>query len=390
MDAARLEASPIGHLVPVTVPDPLTKETVSGLAFLPDALPADVTLSTKTWGAVTRATAALARLDGAAGKIPNPDLLRQPATRREAQSTSALEGTYAPLSEVLAAGEDQRDLSAALREVLNFEQIAETAFSWPDDRRITVTMINELQRRLVRGTATEYSDAGDIRDRLVVIGSRGRGLDDARFIPPPPGDQLRAGVEQLLDWVNDPPPLPTVVRAALAHYQFETLHPYSDGNGRIGRLLVIVDLLRGALIQEPLLVVSPWFEARRAQYQDELLELSCTGDWNRWVAFFAEGVAASADRSRAKVEALIDLQEQLRDRVRDAGRRGAAERVAGDLVGIPFVSRPMVARRYELSTQGAGNAIQVLEDLEILRRTGRRVSGAEEFVAPEVVELISA
>lgn len=184
--------------------------------------------------------------------------------------------------------------------------------------------------------------------------------------------------------------MPTVVRAALAHYQFETLHPYSDGNGRIGRLLVIVDLLRGELIREPLLVVSPWFEARRAQYQDELLELSCTGDWNRWVGFFAEGVADSADRSRTKVEALIDLQDRLRDRVREAGRRGAAEHLAADLVGIPFVSRPMVARRYELSNQGAGNAIDVLEELGMLQRTGRRVNGAEEFVAPEVVALISA
>lgn len=390
MDPARLANSPIGRLVPITVPDPITREALPGSAYLPDPLPREVTLSTETWTAVNRATAALARLDGAAGQIPNPELLRQPATRREAQSTSALEGTYAPLSDVLAADEEQKDLSAALREVLNFEQIAEAAFSWPDDRRITVTMINELQHRLVRGTATEYSDAGDIRDRLVVIGARGRGLEDVRFIPPPPGDQLRAGVEQLLDWINDPPPVPTVVRAALAHYQFETLHPYSDGNGRIGRLLVIVDLLRGELIREPLLVVSPWFEARRAQYQDELLELSCTGDWNRWVGFFAEGVADSADRSRTKVEALIDLQDRLRDRVREAGRRGAAEHLAADLVGIPFVSRPMVARRYELSNQGAGNAIDVLEELGMLQRTGRRVNGAEEFVAPEVVALISA
>ena len=123
--------------------------------------------------------------------------------------------------------------------------MAELAFSWPEERPLTLGMLNELQRELVPGTAGELSDAGGLRDRIVVIGAPGRGFDDARLVPAPPGDQLRAGVEQLLDWIESPPDLPTVVHAALAHYQFETLHPYSDGNGRLGRLLVIV-LLFGA------------------------------------------------------------------------------------------------------------------------------------------------
>ncbi len=169
-------------------------------------------------------------------------------------------------------------MSAELREVLNFEATAELAFSWPEDRPLTLGLLGDLQGRLVAGTNGELSDAGGLRDRVVVIGARRQRLEDARFVPPPPGDQLRAGVEDLLVWIGRPPRLPPVVLAAMAHYQFECLHPYSDGNGRIGRLLVIVQLLRGALIREPLLVVSPWFEQRRDQYQDGLLELSCTGD----------------------------------------------------------------------------------------------------------------
>jgi Fic family protein len=392
MDIDRLGASPVGHLVPIIGPDPATHETVEGQAFLPAPLPAELTLSTGTWNTINAATAALARLDGAARLIPNPVLLRRPALLREAQSTSALEGTYAPFAEVLAADrDDDRHLSAEIREILNFEQMAELGFSWPENWPLSLGMLGELQKTLVRGTVGELSDAGGLRDRIVVIGSRGKSLEEARYVPPPPGDQLRAGMESLLDWIASPPPIPTVVQAAMAHYQFESLHPYSDGNGRLGRLLVIVQLLRGAVIREPLLVVSPWFERRRDQYQDALLELSFDGDWDIWIAFFAEGVAASASESQAKVERLVELQTELRTTVQHARKRGVSERLAADLVGTPYVDRSTVASRYELSGQGAQNAIDALVTLDILRETTlRNRAGGRLFVAPQVVEIISA
>lgn len=392
MDIATLERSPIGSLIPIFGPDPATHEMVEGKAFLPEPLPRELVLSTETWNVVNSATAALARLDGAARLIPEPSLLRRPTLRREAQSTSALEGTYAPFAEVLAAeGDDFQQLTAEVREVLNFEQMAELAFSWPENRALTIGMLGDLQKTLVRGTAGELSDAGQLRDRIVVIGSPGAGFDEARFVPPPPGDQLRAGVEDLLAWIASPPDLPTVVLAAFAHYQFESLHPYSDGNGRLGRLLVIVQLLRGAVIREPLLVVSPWFEKRRDQYQDELMRLSCSGDWDRWVSFFAEGVAASALDSQQKVEGLVGLQEHLRRRVQDANKRGSAERLAADLVGRPYVDRPWVAKRLGLSGQGAQNAINTLLALGILEPAQTRLArNARLYVAPEVMQIISS
>lgn len=392
MDITTLERSPIGSLIPIVGPDPATHEMVEGKAFLPEPLPRELVLSTATWNVVNSATAALARLDGAARRIPEPSLLRQPTLRREAQSTSALEGTYAPFADVLAAeGDDFQQLTAEVREVLNFEQMAELAFSWPEERALTIGMLGDLQKTLVRGTAGELSDAGQLRDRIVVIGSPGAGFDEARFVPPPPGDQLRAGVEELLAWIASPPDLPTVVLAAFAHYQFESLHPYSDGNGRLGRLLVIVQLLRGAVIREPLLVVSPWFEKRRDQYQDELMRLSCSGDWDRWVRFFAEGVAASALDSQQKVEGLVELQEQLRRRVQDANKRGSAERLAADLVGRPYVDRPWVVKRLGLSGQGAQNAINTLLDLGILEPAQARLArNARLYVAPDVMRIITS
>jgi Fic family protein len=391
MDIERLGQSPIGHLVPIVGPDPATHETVEGQAYLPAPLPTELTLSTGTWNTVNAATAALARLDGAARLIPNPALLRRPALRREAQSTSALEGTYAPFEEVLAADrDDDQYLSAEIHEILNFERMAELGFSWPETRPLTMGMLGELQKTLVRGTRGELGDAGGLRDRIVVIGAPGRSFEEARYVPPPPGDQLRSGVESLLEWIASPPEIPTVVQAALAHYQFESLHPYSDGNGRLGRLLIVVQLLRGAVIREPLLVVSPWFERRREQYQDALLELSSDGDWDSWIAFFAEGVAASAAESQEKVERLVALQNELRETVQQAGKRGSAEQLAADLVGGPYVARNTVAERYNLSGQGAQNAINSLTALGILENAHLRNSqGARLFVAPKVVDIIS-
>lgn len=382
-----LGASPIGALTPIDVPG----DAGSELAFLPEPLPREVTLSTTTWTMVNAATAALARLDGAARLLPDPALLRRPALRREAQSTSALEGTYAPLAEVLAADADEPEAgSVALHEVLNFERMADLAFTWPEDRPLTLGMLGELQRTLVRGTRGELADAGGIRDRVVMIGAPGSRIDQARFVPPPPGDQLRAGVEHLLGWMNGPPDIPTVVQAAMAHYQFETLHPYSDGNGRLGRLLVIVQLLRGAVIREPLLVVSPWFEERRAAYQDALLELSRGGDWDTWIAFFAEGIAASATESGQKVERLVELQRELRARAQSAGKRGAAERLAGDLIGLPYLTGPMVIARYGMSRQGANNAIRAVRELGMLDVVDglSTLRGAQVFQAPDVTRIL--
>lgn len=390
MDIARLTASPLGTVIPITGPDPATHEIIAAHAFLPAQLPHSLTLSTSTWTTVNTATAALASLDGAARLIPSPQLLRRPALRREAQSTSALEGTYAPFADVLAADRvNDTHLTAELMEVLNFEEMAELAFSWPENRPLTLAMLGELQGTLVRDTRGQLSDAGGLRDRIVVIGARGRGFDQARFVPPPPGDQLRAGVEDLLAWIERPPDLPVVVLAALAHYQFETLHPYSDGNGRLGRLLVVVQLLRGALIREPLLVVSPWFEQRRDRYQDALLDLSYSGRWDDWIAFFAEGVAASAAHSQRKVERLVEAQQNLRSRVQDAGKRGVAERLAADLVGLPYVSRAEVRERYSLSGQGAINAINTLVDLGILEPAKLRYSRGQLYVANDVVRILS-
>ena len=388
MDHVALAASPLGTVVPIAGTDPLTGREFEHFAYLASPLPAEVALRSATWKQVAAAEAALGRLDQASQQFPEPALLRRPALRREAQSTSALEGTYAPFETVLASEpEERRGLPLELREVLNYVVAAEEGFAWVQDRPTTVGLIEHLQSVLVAATPGERHDAGRIRERQVFIGSRGLPIEDSRFVPPPPGASLRAAVSDWIDWVNEPPAdLSAVVRAAMAHYQFEALHPFFDGNGRIGRLLIAISFVRERVLREPLLVVSPWFEARRGAYQDGLLTLSLTGQWDEWIRFFATGVAEAADTTRLRVERLMAWREQALQRVRAAGVTGVAERVAGELIGSPIVRAPSIARQHQITPQGAMLALRRLAELDVVQE--ERVNGRVSFVAQEALALL--
>jgi len=388
VDHVALSASPIGAVVPISGIDPMNGRQFEHFAFVPSPLPPEVGLSSSTWKQVVTAEAALGRLDQAAQQFPVPALLRRPALRREAQSTSALEGTYAHFETVMASElEDRPSLPIEVREVLNYVVAAEEGFAWVAERPITVGVIERLQQLLVADTPGQRYDAGRIRQRQVFIGSRGLPIEESRFVPSPPGNELQTGVRDWLDWIRNPPEdLSPVVRAAMAHYQFETLHPFYDGNGRIGRLLIALSLMRDGVLREPILVVSPWFEARRSAYQDGLLNLSTTGSWDEWIQFFAAGVAESADTTRRRVERLLIWRQEALDRVRDAGISGVAERVAGDLISFPIVRAPVIARQHSMTPQGAMLALRRLTELGLLEE--QRVGGRVSFVASQALALL--
>jgi Fic family protein len=389
VDIDSLKQSPIGQLVPISGTDGRSGHHYQYFAYLADPLPSSVDLSPETWIAVAGAEVALARLDEAARQVPQPALLRRPALRREAQSTSALEGTFAPLEDVLESEPEERGrLSVEMREILNYVVAAEEAFSWIRERPLTTGLIEGLQYILVQGTRGEYSDAGRIRDRQVFIGPKDAPIQQARFVPAPFGDQLRAGLEEWIRWVGNPPPtMPPVVQAGMAHYQFETLHPFSDGNGRIGRLLIVLQLMRLGVLRHPILVVSPWFEARRSEYQGALLTLSETGDWDTWIKFFATGVGAAAATTHERVDELLSWQHETLARVRAAGVSGVAERVAGELIGAPVLRASQVAKRHNVTHQAGMNALRRLAELGIVDERPR--NGRVSFTATRVVALLS-
>lgn len=388
MEVERFDGSPVGDLVRITGSDSRLGESYDHWAFVPHPLPDDLELGSTTVDAVADAALALGRLDQAGVQIPNARLLRRPTLRREAQSTSALEGTYAALTDVLEA-----DLSGAesrtpeIREILNYVNAAEHAYSWVavDRRPIKIGLLCDIHALLMAGIDTGQSRAGSLREIQVVIGSGGR-VEDARFVPPPAGHHLEAGLRDLFDWMNRPQrrPARAVVDAALAHYQFETLHPFHDGNGRIGRLMILLQFLLAGVLTEPLFTVSPWFEARRAAYQDELMNLSATGDYQRWIRFFCEGVRAQAEASASKIADLLAFQQQAVARARGTGRHNLSVDIAGDLVERPVLTVTGAKDRYGVSFPAANNAVAKLVELgllsEITGRTQDRVFRADEVL----------
>ncbi len=389
MDLEALASSPVGVLVPISGYDPRFREHLSYQAFLPHDLPDRVELRGETYQAVIDATVAVARLDQAATGLPNPMLLARPTTRREAVSTSALEGTYAALSDVLEAdlAEDEEQ-SGAISEVLNYVRAAERAYEWVKSRPITLTLLCEFHKILVRGTRGDGPEAGELRTIQVFIGLHTGRVEEARFVPPPPGDQLEAGLAAWVRWINEAD-LAVVLKMALGHYQFETLHPFNDGNGRLGRLVCVLQLLASGELSVPLLDLSGWLEQRRREYQDHLLRVSVTGEFDPWVQFFSEAVRAQATAAIRRVDALLQWQHDAVQRVREAGVRGVATRIVEDLIGYPVLTPTLAAKLYGVTYPTANAAIARLEELGLLsERTGRRYRRL--YVAPEVLRLLDS
>jgi Fic family protein len=392
VDLDAFKNSPVGILVPISGADPRTGEHYEHKAFLPGPLPrVTPPLSTETWGVVTQASLALGRLDQTGRQVPNPGLLRRPSIRREAVSTSALEGTYAPFPEVLEAdiAEEEEQPSPAIREVLNYVKVAELALDRVVDRPISVGMLCELQAILVRGMRGDTADAGRIREVQVVIGPERSRVEEARFVPPPPGDQLVAGFRDWESWLKEDHGIDTIVAVALGHYQFEALHPFNDGNGRLGRLIVVLQLIRAGVLHEGLLTISPWLEQRRREYQDHLLRVSQTGDFDPWVRFMAQAIRERADAATDQVEKLLKFQESMRDLARTYPLRGVAAQIASDLMGRPVVTPTSASRIYGVSYQAANNGISRLVEAGVLREaTGRRYGRI--FVSDEVFRIVES
>lgn len=390
MDLTAFASSPAGVLVPISGYDARHDQHYQHKAFLPNPLPDRLDLEQETFKVVTAATAAVARLDQAAIRLPNPMLLARPAIRREAVSTSALEGTYAALDDVLEADFlEAGDVSAPVAEVVNYVRAAEMAYDWIQERPITIGMLRELQKVLVRGTRGDTSDAGNVRSIQVFIGLNTGRVEDSRFVPPPPGDQLEVGLQAWEEWINGKNDFPLIVKMAVGHYQFETLHPFNDGNGRLGRLVCVLQLAACGELRVPVLNLSPWLEVRRREYQDHLLQGSMTGRFDPWIRFFCEAVRVQAVLAVDRIDALMDWKEQTLGLVRRASVRGVATRIVENLIGYPMITATSASHMYGVSYPAANTAIRRLERLGILHeRTGKRY--ARVFAAKDVLRIIES
>lgn len=368
MDIEALRDSPIGQLVPIRGHDPRLGEEYEYVAYVPDPLPPNLDLKAETYAAVIDAAAAMARADQASSLLPNPSLLARPATRREAVSTSALEGTYASLADVFEADFlDVGELTGAVSEVRNYVTAAERAYDMvAEGQPISIRMLEDLQRELLRGTASDGPHAGSVRTTQVFIGLGNRRVMSARFVPPPADHRLLDGLRLWQDWIREPSAIPTIIRVAVSHYQFETLHPFHDGNGRLGRLVMALQLMSAGELRFPVLNISPWLEQHRTEYQDGLLRVSQTGGWDNWVCFLSAAIHAEALAVIERLDKLLALRAEFQAILR--GAKGVSLRIADHLIGYPMITASAAAALHGVSYQAANTAITKLVDRGILRQ----------------------
>ena len=360
-------------------------------AFLPDPLPPRLEWSLRLVALLDEARGALGELAGLLRQLPNPYLFIRPFIQKEAVLSSRIEGTQAGLLDVYAL-EAQVPLfpSPKLREdaqeVLNYIRALERGRELLQEIPLSLRLLKEVHAVLLRGVRGGGRAPGEFRRAQNWIGPPGSSLEEARYVPPPPGPMLEA-LDALERFWHSDHGLPPLVEIALVHYQFEAIHPFLDGNGRMGRLLITLMLLERGLLPEPALYLSAYFERHRTLYYDLLLGVSQRGAWEDWLAFFLEGVRTEAKDVAERARRLLDLWREWRERY---GRKGGSAHILGLLDLLferPVLTVPLVKDRLGITHAWANRLVQRLEEDGILTPVSERKRNRL-YAAKEILEIL--
>lgn len=342
-------------------------------AFLPARLPPDppLRLDGELRLLLSKADRALGRLDGSVVTLPNPDLLVFMYVRKEAVLSSQIEGTQSSLQDLLAAEADlfdQADVPRDVHEVINYVHAMNHGLARLRDLPVSVRLIREIHERLMRGVRGSRLTPGELRRSQNWIGPAGSGLAHAVFVPPPP-EAVPQALGDLEAFLHATDELPLLVRIGLAHAQFETIHPFLDGNGRVGRLLITFLLTERGVLEKPVLYLSHYLKRHRQEYYDRLQAVRDQGDWEGWLAFFLRGVAEVSGEATETTRRVLRLREEHRARITaELGRAaGNGHRVLEALFHRPIVSVNQVQAMIGTSFAAANQLVARLTQLEILR-----------------------
>lgn len=361
MDKSKFGPTSPGRLIPISGPN------FQHVAFVPDPLPTEIALSTFIQTRMSEADRAVGRLDLSSQRLANPLVLVRPTLIREAVSTSALEGTYAPFRDVLEAdvmGEEST--TSEVHEIRNYIRAALSGFDLVRDRPIRFSTLCDLQRILVKDTRGDRSDAGALRSGQVFIGDHRKPIEQSRFVPPPPGTLLEDGIRSWEEWVNSSRDIPLLLKLALGHYQFETLHPFSDGNGRLGRLIIMLQLISAGELAYPIFNIAPFFDQYKEEYKDYMLAVSQSGDFDPWLEFFFEAIKHQSKDSSDRVHNIIKVRDEIRHHVRINGGKGKIVELVEMLPESPVVSASLVAEKLDTTPLTARKCLEKLESLGYL------------------------
>ncbi|HVM13713.1 MAG TPA: Fic family protein [Egibacteraceae bacterium] len=341
-------------------------------AFIPAPLPPDppVALGAGLQALLSRADYALGRLDGALLTLPNPDLFVLMYVRKEAVLSSQIEGTQSSLQDLLAAEAAILDPERPtdVHEVLNYVRAMNHGLARLDELPVSSRLIREIHAVLMEGVRGGRLTPGEFRTSQNWIGPAGGTLGDAAFIPPP-AHEVPGAVSGLERFLHREDGLPPLVKVGFAHAQFETIHPFLDGNGRVGRLLITFLLTEQQLLSRPVLYLSHYLKRHRQAYYDRLQAVRDRGDWEGWLAFFLEGVAEVAHDAAQTVHRILLVREEARTEITEhLGRAaGNGHRVLDRLFDQPIVTVANVRDMLGVTHAGANNLVKRLEALDILR-----------------------
>jgi Fic family protein len=365
----------------------------AALAFVSDPMPVELPLGAAAVRLLSDADYALGRLAGASGRLLNPYLVGQPLLRREAILSSRIEGTYTTPEQLvlLEAGAARvgPDTKAAedTREVLNYVLAMEHGLRLLEKLPVSLRLVKEIHKVLLEGVRGGQDRPGQFRTEQNYIGPRHAPIADARFVPPPVAEMH----ETLDRWEKDlhvrPDPLPLLVRLAVAHYQFEAIHPFRDGNGRVGRLLIPLLLCERKRLPQPLLYMSAYFERNRQEYMDRLLSVSTHGAWEPWVAFFLEGVAQCARESLSFADQLLELRDRYHEWVRTARSSGLLGRLIDELFRVPSITIGRATELLQVTPAAASYNLKKLAALDIVSEVTGRTRG-QFYIAREILAIV--
>ncbi len=353
------------------------KQRTGYAAFIPAPLPPDppVVLDGPLHALLSRADQAVGRLDGIIQTVPNPDFFVYMYVRREAVLSSQIEGTQSTLEDLLAVElaprPAWRDLPRDVDEVVRYVHAMNYGLARLSDLPLSLRLITEIHRELVTGARGSHRLPGEFRRSQNWIGPENATLAEATFVPPPVHEMTQA-LDNFERFLHDQE-LPALIHAALAHAQFETIHPFLDGNGRVGRLLITFLLVHRGVLHRPLLYLSVYLKRHRAEYYDRLMAIRNCGDWESWLRFFLSGVAQTAEDATVTARAILNLREEHRRVVQDRIGGVNGLRLLDLLFERPLVHVNLVRDKLGVAFVTASKLIEQLERLGIVDEiTGRK------------------
>ncbi|MCK5246384.1 Fic family protein [Candidatus Bipolaricaulota bacterium] len=356
-------------------------------AFVPNPLPPQLQWTPKMVHALSDADRAIGRLAGEGRRLPNPHVLMRPFIAREAVLSSRIEGTLATLGELLAAeaGAVVDRSPDDIREVANYVVALEYGMQQLRNQPLSIHLLQEIHEKLLQGVRGELARPGKIRDAQNWIGVPGSTPHTASYVPPPPSE-LTGLLHSLEAFLADTS-LPPLVQIALTHYQFEAIHPFLDGNGRVGRLLVTLFLIQRAILPTPLLYLSAFFEATRSEYITRLHAVTTESDWENWLLYFVNGVARQSEDAEDRASRIINILDVWRLRVAGLGSETPAH-VLELLAGNPFVTARLVSEQLSVARSTASRAIDHLIELVIVVQTDDR-NRDRAYCAQELLDIMN-